>query len=74
MVGKTAKREYSHESHNEELRERIKRELYEKAYAAAKLGNANKSDRKKAFGAPKAEFIESLSEDHTYNAGMISTY
>jgi polyribonucleotide nucleotidyltransferase len=74
MVGKTTKREYSHESHNEELRERIKRELYDKAYAAAKLANPNKAERKKAFGAPKAEFVESLAEDHTYNAGMISTY
>ncbi|KAA9325252.1 polyribonucleotide nucleotidyltransferase [Adhaeribacter soli] len=74
MVGKTTKREYSHENHNEELRERIKRELYDKAYAAAKLGNPNKAERKKAFGAPKAEFIESLGEDHTYDAGMIGTY
>ncbi|MFC5270087.1 polyribonucleotide nucleotidyltransferase [Adhaeribacter terreus] len=74
MVGKTTKREYSHESHNEELRERIKRELYDKAYAAAKLGNPNKAERKKAFGAPKAEFVESLGDDHTYDAGMIGTY
>lgn len=74
MVGKTTKREYSHESHNEDLRTRIKRELYEKAYAAAKLGNANKAERKKAFGAPKTEFVESLGDDHTYDAGMISTY
>ncbi|MBK0402864.1 polyribonucleotide nucleotidyltransferase [Adhaeribacter sp. BT258] len=74
MVGKTTKREYSHESHNEELRERIKRELYDKAYAAAKLANPNKAERKKAFSAPKAEFVESLGDDHTYDAGMISTY
>jgi polyribonucleotide nucleotidyltransferase len=60
MVGKTTKREYSHESHNEELRERIKRVLYDKAYEAAKLANPNKAERKKAFGAPKADFFDSF--------------
>ncbi|HSI89695.1 MAG TPA: polyribonucleotide nucleotidyltransferase [Adhaeribacter sp.] len=74
LVGKTQKREYSHESHNEELRERIKRELYDKAYAAAMLANPNKAERKKAFSAPKIEFIAALGEDHTYDQGMIGTY
>jgi polyribonucleotide nucleotidyltransferase len=36
MAGKTQKREYSHEVNDEELREKIRQETYDKCYEAAK--------------------------------------
>ncbi|MFN3850601.1 MAG: polyribonucleotide nucleotidyltransferase [Spirosomataceae bacterium] len=62
-VGKTQKREYNHETHDEELRERMNKELYDKVYAVCKEGNANKQVRKEKFGAILDEFLASLTEE-----------
>lgn len=62
-VGKTQKREYNHETHDEELRERMNKELYDKVLAVCKEGNANKQVRKEKFSAIFSEFIESLTEE-----------
>lgn len=62
-VGKTQKREYNHETHDEELRERMNKELYDKVLAVCKEGNANKQVRKEKFGAIFNEFIASLTEE-----------
>ena len=74
MVGKTEKRTYSHETHDEELREKVYQATYDKAYAVAKRGSANKSERKEGFAAVVNEFIESLGEEHGYDVGLIKTY
>lgn len=62
-VGKTEKRVYSHETHDEELRERMNKELYDKVYAVCLEGNNKKEVRKEKFGAILDEFIASLSEE-----------
>jgi polyribonucleotide nucleotidyltransferase len=62
-VGKTEKRQYSHETHNEELRAKVKAACYGKAYAVALQGNPNKSLRKDGFKAVYKEFWESLPEE-----------
>ncbi|WP_347157036.1 polyribonucleotide nucleotidyltransferase [Pontibacter chitinilyticus] len=74
MVGKQQKRTYSHETHDEELRQRVYDATYEKAYEVAKRGSASKSDRKEGFGAVLEEFMASLPEDHTYDTGLIKIY
>ncbi|MBC5773308.1 polyribonucleotide nucleotidyltransferase [Pontibacter sp. KCTC 32443] len=74
MVGKLQKREYSHETHNEELRERVRTATYDKAYAVAMRGRANKAERKEGFAAVLNEFVESLGEEHGYDMTMIKTY
>ncbi len=74
MVGKTQKRTYSHETHDEELRQKVYEATYDKAYAVAKRGSANKTERKEGFSAVVKEFIESLGEDHGYDTGLIKTY
>ncbi len=56
MAGKTNKREYSHEVNDEELRGRIRKELYDKCYEVAKSVKA-KHDRSDAFGQIKEDFI-----------------
>lgn len=74
MVGKTEKRVYSHETHDDELRQKVYDATYEKAYAVAKRGSANKSERKEGFGAVLEEFVASLGEEHGYDMGLIKTY
>jgi polyribonucleotide nucleotidyltransferase len=54
------KREYSHETHNEELREKVKKATYDKVYAVANKKNPNKHQRKEDFKAVFTEFWESL--------------
>ena len=51
------KRVYCHETNDEELREQVKKETYDKAYAVAKLG-LGKQERSEKFGQVIAEFIE----------------
>jgi polyribonucleotide nucleotidyltransferase len=62
-IGNTTKRVYNHETHDEELRERMNKELYDKVYAVCREGNANKNLRKEKFGAILDEFLATLSEE-----------
>ena len=73
-AGKTEKREYSHEINDEELKADMKAKLYDKAYAIAAKQSADKNERSEAFSALKNEYIESLPEDHEYDAALISRY
>jgi len=63
VVGKTEKRVYNHETHDEELRERMNKELYEKVYAVCLEGNNKKEVRKEKFGEILDGFIASLTEE-----------
>ena len=74
MVGKTVKREYSHETHDEDLRKKVYEATYAKAYEVAKRGSDVKSDRKEGFAAVLNEFVESLGEEHEYDMTLIKTY
>jgi polyribonucleotide nucleotidyltransferase len=72
--GKTEKRTYSHESHNEELRAELWKNYYEKYLAVAKLANPKKEERKAGFKAIVDEFIASLPEDHLVNLSLAKVY
>ncbi len=61
-VGK-AKREYCHEVNDEDLRADVKAKCYDKAYAVAKAGCADKHWRQDSFDAICDEYIESLPEE-----------
>ena len=68
------KREYCHETHDEELREKIRKETYDAVYAVAKEG-LGKDERSTKFKAIKEEFIASLSEEEaTEKTGLIGVY
>lgn len=56
-------REYSHETHDEELRAAVTSATYDKVYAVAKAGNPNKDERKKAFKAILEEYTATFSEE-----------
>ncbi len=57
------KREYSHETHDEAIREKIKAATYEKCKAIARQGIPSKEIRAELFGAVKEEYTDSLSEE-----------
>ncbi|MGQ1946099.1 polyribonucleotide nucleotidyltransferase [Geofilum sp. OHC36d9] len=57
LVGKTEKREYCHEENDEELRDKVWKGTYDKAYAVAKKANPNKHERSSDFKAVVDEFI-----------------
>ena len=61
-LGKDVKRTYCHEVNDEELRQTIIRELYDKAYAIATSGTT-KHERTDAFDALEAEFASRYSEE-----------
>ena len=69
------KREYSHEDHNEEVREKVMAFAYEKCKEVARLGTASKEKRSELFGAVKEELIASHTEEELEEVGKyISVY
>lgn len=56
------KREYCHETHNEEIREKVWAECYDKVYNVAKTPSA-KEERHEKFAAVLEEFLSQYSEE-----------
>tara|TARA_B100000674_G_scaffold39404_1_gene27471 strand:+ start:1454 stop:3583 length:2130 start_codon:yes stop_codon:yes gene_type:complete len=71
----TPKREYCHETHDKELRAKIKNDTYEKVYAVAAEG-LRKDERSTKFKAIKEEWIANLSEEEieNYDSNLIGVY
>lgn len=61
-AGKEQKREYCHEINDDALRADVREKCYDKAYAIAKAGSADKHWRNDSFKAVRDEYIESLPE------------
>jgi len=62
-AGATVKREYCHEVNDDDLRKDVHDKCYDKAYAIAKAGCADKHWRQDSFDAICDEYIESLPEE-----------
>ncbi len=73
-TGKTEKREYSHETNDDELKADMEAKLFDKAYGIAQKQMNNKDDRSEAFKALKEEYVESLPEDNEVDPTLISKY
>lgn len=56
------KRTYEHETHNEEIREKVWKETYDKVYAVAKTPSA-KEERHENFAAVLEEFLSQYTEE-----------
>ncbi|PDH48221.1 MAG: polyribonucleotide nucleotidyltransferase [Bacteroidetes bacterium MED-G20] len=65
------KREYSHETHNDELRKSIYDFSYQRCYDVAKQGLADKHKRAELFGAIKEDFKATLSEEDMTELGFL---
>ncbi|KAA6345735.1 Polyribonucleotide nucleotidyltransferase [termite gut metagenome] len=74
-VGKTVKRTYCHETNDEELRKAVHDACYDKVYAIARAGNANKHERHDAFEAVREEFkTRFTNEELTGKGALINQY
>ncbi len=77
-AGKEEKREYAHETNDEELKTRVWKETYDAAYAIAKSGNADKHARSEAFAKVKEDFIVKLTgeagEEGEVNEMLVGKY
>ena len=58
-----AKREYCHETDDEELHERVRKEIYPKCYAVAQAGKADKQWRNETFQKAFDDFMETIPEE-----------
>ena len=74
MAGKSEKRAYSHEMHDEELRKTLWDGYYDKFYEVAKLANPSKSGRRESFKAVEAEYFDALPADSTVNKSLAKVY
>jgi polyribonucleotide nucleotidyltransferase len=73
--GKKPFRVYSHEINEAELKEAIHKATYDKVYAAAKLCNPNKAERKEAFEAIEKEYLETIpEEERELKEGLVKKY
>ena len=74
-LGVKEKREYCHETHNMELKEKIEKETYSSIYSVASEG-LNKEERSFKFKKVKSDWIEALSEDQLeeYDSRLIDVY
>ncbi|MCB9189460.1 MAG: polyribonucleotide nucleotidyltransferase [Flavobacteriales bacterium] len=69
------KREYCHETHDEDLKSRIHEFAFQRCYDIAKQGLADKKKRGELFGAVKEEFVATLSEEEVAEKSfLISQY
>ncbi|XWW45645.1 polyribonucleotide nucleotidyltransferase [Fibrella sp. USSR17] len=73
-VGKTEKRTYNHETHDEELRKAVHAATYDKVYEVALKGQASKKARSEGFKAVREEYLASLPEGTEVNASLVKTY
>lgn len=75
LCGNKPLRVYSHETNDEALRERIKKETYDKVYAIARSGNPNKHERKEAFDKIEEEFLATIpAEELEEKALLVKRY
>jgi polyribonucleotide nucleotidyltransferase len=72
-VGKTVKREYSHENNDEDLRKKVWDETYDKCYALAASG-LDKKTRTDGFDTIKSEFLAQFPEEKPADEMLVSRY
>lgn len=73
-VGKTIKREYSHEENDEALRKKVWDETYDKCYQAARTGTNDKHKREEAFEAVINDFLSQYTEEDTVDEILVKRY
>jgi polyribonucleotide nucleotidyltransferase len=75
MSGSTPKREYNHETHDEELRARVREATYQQTYDFAAQGNDNKSARREGFSAIRDAFKASMTpEELAEKESLVNRY
>jgi polyribonucleotide nucleotidyltransferase len=74
MVGATVKRTYEHEEKDdEELKEKVMTDLYDKVYAVGREGG-DKTARRDGYKAILTEYLEQFADDENANLGLVKKY
>lgn len=73
-AGKTQKRTYSHETHDENLKAELWKLFYDKVYQHAAKQTTNKKLRGEGFKQIVTEYIDALPEDSTVNKDLVKHY
>lgn len=73
-VGKTTKRVYSHETHDENLKAELWKQLYDKAYAHARQKLTNKQLRSEGFSKILEDYLATLPAESTVDKGLVERY
>ncbi|WP_420148209.1 polyribonucleotide nucleotidyltransferase [Spirosoma sp.] len=73
-VGKTEKRVYSHETHDETLRAAVRENNYGKIYDVARQQNASKKGRSDSFRKIREEYLATFGDDSEVDESLIKTY
>ena len=71
---KVGRREYNHENNDEELREKVKSETYDKVYSVAMKQNPSKHERAEDFAAIKEEFLSQYADDDEVDTTLVGKY
>ena len=64
-LGTDVKREYCDETNDEELRQQVREETYDKCYAEAQAGDADKKHREETYDNIKQEFVDAYDAAYT---------
>ncbi len=72
-VGKTEKRQYNHETHDEAVKEKMYSELFDKVYAVCIEGSPNKQYRSDSFAQILKDFVAAQPEEEQSNP-LFKTY
>jgi polyribonucleotide nucleotidyltransferase len=73
-AGKTQKRTYSHETHDENLKAELWKLFYDKVYQHAAKQTTNKKLRGEGFKQIVTEYLDALPEDSTVNKDLVKHY
>ncbi len=73
-TGNETKREYNHESNDEDLRAQVKKDLYDKAYATYNQKINNKKERSAALKAIVVEYLESRKDEEDLDIDLVKKY
>ncbi|HEV7230807.1 MAG TPA: polyribonucleotide nucleotidyltransferase [Bacteroidia bacterium] len=69
------KREYNHETNDADLKEKVYKDTYDKAYAVARTGDKDKHARSEAFGKVLTDYLATYSdEERAAKSGLIKKY
>ena len=73
QIGVT-KREYEHETEDQDLRDRLFNDYYDQVYEMVSQQIADKQERKERFSAIKDSYIDNLPEEHEEDERLIHQY
>ncbi|MDX2442764.1 MAG: polyribonucleotide nucleotidyltransferase [Bacteroidales bacterium] len=68
------RREYCHEHNDEDLKEKVRKETYDKVYAVAMKQNPSKHERSAGFASVKEEFLSQYTDEDGVDEGLVGRY